>query len=146
MDEQSSVDESAPAPSRLLPPNRVAELVRSAQFVQLLGVAESDQVDFKGYGYDMSNRKHVRELIADVASLANARGGVLVLGIGTVVHQAQRIEVATRRHHLLASPGVSAAACRRRARTWHSSDAAPRGERRRGIGCQDWLPMELAAR
>ena len=59
-------------------------------------MAESDQLDFKGYGYDMSTRRHVRELVADVASLANARGGVLVLGIGTHINDTQRVEVATR--------------------------------------------------
>ena len=37
-----------------------------------------------------------RDLIADVGALANNRGGLLVLGVGTTIHQSARIEVATR--------------------------------------------------
>jgi hypothetical protein len=79
---------------RSLTPTQVVAIVRSGHLEELLGVAESERVDFKGAAYDLDLRKDKRDLVADVASLANARGGVLVLGVGTTKRPAEQIEVA----------------------------------------------------
>jgi hypothetical protein len=92
---QLGTSDEPPQPTRNLTPIEVVVIARSDRFSELLGVRESDQVDFKSGSYDLDSKRGKRDLAADVASLANARGGVIVLGVGTAVHQSERVEVAS---------------------------------------------------
>ena len=60
----------------------------------LLGAPETEQVDFKLRPYDLSRDKDKQDLVADVAAFANARGGLLVLGVETALSPVERVEMA----------------------------------------------------
>ena len=49
----------------------------------ILGTAESEQIDFKEAPYQLDSPRQRWELAKDVAALANARGGLIVLGFRT---------------------------------------------------------------
>jgi hypothetical protein len=55
------------------------EAVTSGAFVRLIGVIETGEIDFKAR-YDLETNKGKRDLVADVASFANANGGLIVVG------------------------------------------------------------------
>jgi hypothetical protein len=74
-----------PTPKVLLP-SEVLVAAAAGNFYELIGAKETDQVDFKEHAYNLDVPKDKQDLTADVAELANARGGVLVLGVRTVVH------------------------------------------------------------
>lgn len=58
------------------------DLLRSRRFDVLLGQQETEWIDFKREGYAKTDRGKL-ELAKDVASFANAGGGILVLGVAT---------------------------------------------------------------
>jgi hypothetical protein len=55
----------------------------SGRFDDLLGSRETDQIEFKSEPYVLETKRQKWELAKDVASLANAGGGVLVIGATT---------------------------------------------------------------
>jgi len=67
------------------------------RWAELSGTAESDSLDFKRSPYSMSQQdpgkaeRQKWELAKDVAALANAQGGLMVIGVGT---QRQQHEIA----------------------------------------------------
>lgn len=67
---------------RHLARREVLDLLQSDGTAALEGLAETDEVDFKG-SYDLSGVQGRRDLVGDIASFANHRGGVLVVGVRT---------------------------------------------------------------
>jgi hypothetical protein len=61
---------------------------------QLLGTAESSQIDFKIQPYALNSDKGKWELAKDVAGLANFRGGILVVGVRTEKDAGNFLEIA----------------------------------------------------
>lgn len=79
----------------------VLEALASGRFETMLDVDEGPQLDFKERAYDLEGPKGLRDLVADVASFANSRGGVIVLGARTTR------DPTTRREFVAAFPGVA---------------------------------------
>ncbi len=92
--QQSPERQPVPAP-RAMSAAKVQEITRNGRFADLLGLRETNEVDFKSHAYDCATPRGKRDLVADVVSLANAAGGVLVLGVKTETHPSARIEFAT---------------------------------------------------
>lgn len=62
----------------------VLEILRSGTFEPLRGMAETIGVEFKGEPYQFADRDNDKfELAKDVSALANASGGVIVIGART---------------------------------------------------------------
>lgn len=88
-----STSEDLP-PAKELTPSEIVVLVRTEALSELVGARETDQADFKSKPYDLDLNRDKQSLIADVAQFANARGGVLVIGVETVMRPNERVEVA----------------------------------------------------
>ncbi len=73
----------------------VLEALAKGEFDRLIGTPEGQQIEFKEKAYDLGVAKGGRDLVADVAAFANARGGVIVLGIRTAAEPTTRQEVAS---------------------------------------------------
>jgi hypothetical protein len=73
--------------------SQVLQLLGSGAGLDLIGVAESDTVDFK-MTIDLADPAGKRDLAADLAAFANNRGGVLVIGVRTARHTTTNSEVA----------------------------------------------------
>lgn len=58
----------------------------SSRFDQVLGTTENEEIDFKEGVYLLETRKQRWELAKDVASFANAQGGMIVVGYRTERH------------------------------------------------------------
>jgi hypothetical protein len=69
--------------SKTLTAPEIQEIVRSSTPERLLGARETEQVDFKRVPYRLEEDRQKFELAKDVSALANASGGVLVLGVQT---------------------------------------------------------------
>jgi hypothetical protein len=77
------------------PPELFAALGRGAAgFVDIKDTPESDWIDFKGEPYDLSSARGRFELAKDVAALAEARGGVIAIGIQTRLEPLLQVELA----------------------------------------------------
>lgn len=74
----------------------VVEVLESGRFSELIGTIESDVLDFKGAPYRLESTKDKLELAKDVSGLANASGGIIVMGIRTSVQEGRPHEVADR--------------------------------------------------
>ena len=57
--------------------------LRDHRLDAVLGIAESEWLDFKASHYDLGNRWHTSELAKDVSALANVSGGLIVVGVRT---------------------------------------------------------------
>lgn len=68
---------------------------RTAGFQALVGTAESDQLEFKGQPYGIDQLRHKLELAKDLSALANAGGGVIVLGARTEKDPLSEFDVVT---------------------------------------------------
>jgi len=74
----------------------VLNLLHSGEFEELRGVVETQAIEFKGAPYVLDSRKNKLELAKDLSGLANAGGGVLVMGVGTCVLEGHPREAAER--------------------------------------------------
>ena len=61
----------------------VEKILDSGEFEALIGTPESEWLEFKGEIYDLRSEKYCHELAKDVAAMANAGGGLIVLGVAT---------------------------------------------------------------
>jgi predicted HTH transcriptional regulator len=61
-------------------------VLESGEFGRFVGVEEDLEVEFKGEPYQLDVDSEKFELAKDTSALANARGGVLVIGIKTKRH------------------------------------------------------------
>src|SRR6266516_7244118 len=64
----------------------------TSDFTSIVGTPECDWVDFKAQPYDLNSDRGKWELAKDVAAFANARGGAIVVGVGTWVDAARADE------------------------------------------------------
>lgn len=71
-------------------------IVRSGNFDHLIGRVEDDQVECKGVPYHLHNDDERFELAKDVTSFANAKGGLILLGVHTVKDEGLSADVIER--------------------------------------------------
>ena len=64
-------------------------------FVELLGLVETIDVEFKSEPYRLNQTDQVFEFVKDVCSMLNAEGGLIVVGVRTDRFQAVSSEMAT---------------------------------------------------
>ncbi|HXA75246.1 MAG TPA: ATP-binding protein [Acidimicrobiales bacterium] len=72
------------------------EILSSARFADIIGTEEGQQIEFKGHAYNLQIPKDRSDLVADIASFANGKGGTIVLGVETVIVATSKREVADR--------------------------------------------------
>lgn len=70
----------------------------AGDFQKILGTPEGQDIDFKKAPYHLADPKHKWELAKDVAAFANARGGLIVIGVGTDLHPNNVVETASGIH------------------------------------------------
>jgi schlafen family protein len=58
-------------------------IIDAADFDQLIGVSESEELEFKRSPYHLEEEWQVFELAKDASALANLRGGLLLIGFAT---------------------------------------------------------------
>ena len=61
----------------------------------MIGRYEHSELEFKGAPYDLDSRSSVLELAKDVSGMANAMGGLLVIGFRTSRDERRRLDVVT---------------------------------------------------
>jgi hypothetical protein len=76
-----------------LAPGDIAELLIARRFDALTGTAEHEQVECKSAPYRLDDDAQRQELAKDVAGLANANGGVIVIGFRTVRNEDTREDI-----------------------------------------------------
>jgi hypothetical protein len=58
-------------------------ILKGGDFEQFIGAMESDEFECKAEPYRLEDKRQKFELAKDVSSLANARGGMIVIGLET---------------------------------------------------------------
>ena len=66
-----------------LTPDQVRQIITEGRFDDLLGVVETQQLEFKGEPYQLVSESQKHELAKDVSALANADGGLILIGVKT---------------------------------------------------------------
>jgi hypothetical protein len=61
----------------------VLYFLERGEFAEIIGTAEDEQIEFKGAPYYLANDTAKLELAKDVTALANASGGIVLLGFRT---------------------------------------------------------------
>lgn len=69
--------------SRYLDPAEIAEILRSGDFSRLIGGIEHDHLECESAPYNLNEDRDKMELAKDVSALANADGGIVLIGIQT---------------------------------------------------------------
>jgi Putative DNA-binding domain len=69
--------------SKTLTVGQVIKILESAVFDELIGAIEDECLECKGAPYVLKEEYQRRELAKDVAALANAEGGIILLGVNT---------------------------------------------------------------
>lgn len=70
----------------------VLAVLASGNFDPLVGLAETIDVEFKGQPYQVTDHDSQKfELAKDVSALANASGGVIIIGVQTRRDKIRRI-------------------------------------------------------
>lgn len=84
-------------PPKELNPQEIRKILESKEYHKLVGIVETEGVEFKGEPYRVDNNLQKQELAKDVSGLANSKGGVIVIGVKTEKHPSlpheQAIEV-----------------------------------------------------
>lgn len=73
---------------KALTPQKIREILESKAYHDLVGVVETDEVEFKQEPYQVDKDSPIKdsqkqELAKDVTGLANSKGGVIVIGVKT---------------------------------------------------------------
>jgi hypothetical protein len=71
------------------------EILSSGRFQDIVGTEEGAQIEFKRHAYNMQSKKDRSDLVADVSSFADHRGGTIVLGVVTERDPTSRRECAS---------------------------------------------------
>lgn len=77
----------APITRRTLDRPTILALLADGRTTELIGVRETEEVDFKRDAYPLGTPKGRRDLVADVGAFANWQGGVIVVGVGITQDQ-----------------------------------------------------------
>ena len=84
-------------PPKAATPQEIIKILESKEYHNLVGVVETDEVEFKREPYQLDMNSQKQELSKDVTGLANSKGGVIVIGVKTEKHPSlpheQAIEV-----------------------------------------------------
>jgi hypothetical protein len=75
--------------------DQALEILDSGEFERFIGATESLEVEFKGEPYRLEAAAQKFELAKDVSALANAAGGVIVVGARTASDDATAVDVVT---------------------------------------------------
>lgn len=70
-------------------------ILESGDFNQLIGSVENDIIEFKGAPYQLNNEYSKQELAKDVSGLANSKGGLILLGVATLINPTHHGEEVT---------------------------------------------------
>jgi hypothetical protein len=74
---------------------RLLSWLDDGQFERIVGVEESSHIEFKGEPYRLQVLYGRHELAKDVTALANAHGGVIIVGVRTKKHEVHPVDVAS---------------------------------------------------
>ena len=85
-------DTDQPTPKEMAPED-VLSVLDSGEFEELCGAIESEAIEFKGAPYRFDSNKDKIELAKDISALANAGGGIIVMGVRTCATEAHPYEV-----------------------------------------------------
>lgn len=69
--------------ARFIPLPEVAAILQSGDFTQLVGGLEDDHLECKSAPYNLDLEREKMELAKDVSALANADGGMILIGVRT---------------------------------------------------------------
>jgi hypothetical protein len=69
--------------AKILSVEAVLEILRSGKFEEITGTIEDGQIEFKGTPYQLGTDIQKCELAKDVSALANANGGLILIGFRT---------------------------------------------------------------
>src|SRR5207248_7910160 len=64
----------------MMTPREVLEKLEAGEFAALIGLMENDWLDAKETPYILETQKQKLELAKDVTAMANAGGGIIVIG------------------------------------------------------------------
>jgi hypothetical protein len=67
------------------------QILQSGIFDDFLGVVEDHQIEFKGSPYRLDHDKEKHELAKDVSALANAQGGIILVGFATTISTGEEL-------------------------------------------------------
>jgi hypothetical protein len=81
---------------RHLATDEVLEILRSGEFDRFVGALEGDRLECKAAPYQLAEDRQKMELAKDVSALANAEGGVILIGIETAADALHHGEVVRR--------------------------------------------------
>ena len=68
---------------KTIPPEQAINILKSGHFDQLIGASEDDFLECKAEPYRLDDEHQKYELAKDVSALANAKGGVIIIGAQT---------------------------------------------------------------
>lgn len=66
-----------------LDPDHVRFILKSGHFNELIGTVEDEHLECKAAPYQLQSEHQKQELAKDVAGLANAGGGIILIGVRT---------------------------------------------------------------
>jgi len=69
--------------ARFIPFDEISAILRSGEFTAFLGGLEDDHLECKSAPYDLTQEHGKMELAKDVSALANADGGIILIGLRT---------------------------------------------------------------
>jgi predicted HTH transcriptional regulator len=68
---------------RFISPSELTAILQSGDFNRLLGGLEDDRLECKSAPYNLDHEREKMELAKDVSALANADGGLILIGVQT---------------------------------------------------------------
>ena len=71
------------AAMKILTPDQITAILMAGEFDDLVGAAETSNVEFKVSPYQLEQEYAKQEFAKDVTALADAAGGVIVIGAAT---------------------------------------------------------------
>lgn len=74
---------------------QIYNLLANGNFGALRGAVENEWLEYKGAPYQLTNESDKQELAKDVSGLANAKGGIILIGVATEINPTHRGEEIT---------------------------------------------------
>jgi hypothetical protein len=68
---------------RFIEIEEITSILQSGDFTRLIGGLEDDRLECKSAPYDLTSDREKMECAKDVSSLANADGGIILIGVQT---------------------------------------------------------------
>ena len=86
--------EETPVKPKLLKTQEVLAILGKGNFNQIIGLIESETLDFKREPYQLNTTKQKLELAKDVSAFANSGGGIILIGVSTCKEEGHSHELA----------------------------------------------------